>query len=246
LAKFHGKHVRVYVDGYDISGYTNSLEVEQGADVVDVAAFSSASKEYVVGLFDSIVNHGGFFDDTANEGGHAVLSARLGSATNFMALIGTSPGGHGFAGSAELEAVYSVEASIAGAITHKSKLTNSGTQGIDNTITIVGRGTLAAAGTSTAVATTPSSVAGGRAYIQNFGSYGLASPGSADGLGTVFLIGAADAAFTSGTAIIASFGSQGTAPSASGLAFTGTAQFMKILQGGGLGRPQVAVAVDLN
>lgn len=246
MSKFHGKNVRVYIDGYDISGYTNSLDVEQTADPVEVSTFASSSKEYVVGLYDSKVSHSGFFDDAGTAGGHAVLSGRLGSAVNFMALVGAEPGGYGFAGSAELENAYSVAASIGGAVTHKTGLSNEGTQGVDPTVTIVGRGTLAAAGTSAAVQTTPSSVAGGRAYIQNFGSYGLASPGSADGLGTVFLIGAADAAFSSGTAVIASFGLQGTAPSASGLPFTGTAQYMKILQGGGLGRPQVAVSVSLN
>ena len=244
MAKWHGKNVRVYVDGYDLSGYSSSLSIEQNADIVDVAAFSSSAKEYVVGLFDSIVNTDGFFDDTANIGDYAVLSARIGSAVNFMALIGANPGGYGFAGSAELEAMYDIAASITGAVTRKAKLTNSGTQGIDNTITIAARGTIPA-GTTQAVTTTPSSIAGGRAYIQNFGSYGLTS-GTGGALGTVWLIGGADAAFSVGTAIIAAFGSQGTAPSASGLAFTGTAQFMKLLQGGGTFMPQVAVAVDLN
>ena len=244
MAKFHGKNIRVYVEGYDISGYTNSLDIEQSADVVDVAAFSSASKEYVVGLYDSKVTHDGFFDDAGTAGGHAVLSERIGSSVNFMALINPQAGGHSFAGSAELIDSYSIAASIAGAVTHKSKMSNFGTQGVDPTVTIFPRGTMAAAGTSVAVST-PQNTAGGRAYIQNFGSYGLSAPGSADGLGTVFLIGAADAAFTVGTAVIASFGSQGTLPSASGLAFSGSALFMKLLQGGGLGRPQVAVTVDI-
>ncbi len=243
MAKFHGRHVRVYVDGYDISGYTSTLDVEQTADTVDVAAFGSSKKEYVVGLYDSKVSHDGFFDDTAEEGGHAVLSSRLGSAVNFMASVGANPGAHGFAGSAELQDMYSVAAAITGAVTHKSKLSNFGTQGADPTVTIFPRGTMSA-GTSTAVAT-PRNTAGGRAYIHNFGSYGLTS-GTGGALGTVWLIGAADAAFSTGTAVIASFGSQGTAPSASGLAFTGTAQFLKLLQGGGTFMPQVAVAVSFN
>lgn len=247
MSKFHGKNIRLYIDGYDLSGYTNSLDVEQTADPVDVSAFASASKEYVVGLYDSKVSHSGFFDDTVDIGAHSVLANRIGSSVNFMALVGPNAGGHGYAGSAELENAYSIAASIGGAVTHKTSLSNQGTQGVDPTITIFPRGTINV-GTTQAVTmpTAVASQAGGRAYIQNFGSYGLSVPGSADGLGTVWLIGAADAAFSSGTAVIAAFGSQGTAPSASGLAFSGTAAFMKLLAGGGLGRPQVAVAVDLN
>ena len=245
MAKFHGKNVRAYIDGVDISGYTNTVNIEQSADTVDVSAFGSANKEYVVGLYDSKATHSGFFDDTADVGS-TILANRIGSSVNFMMLMGTSPGQYGFAGSAELENSYSVNSSIGGAITHKVALSNSGTQGIDPTFTIASRGTIGAAGTTAAVTTTPTSVAGGRAYIQNFGSYGLPAGQAQGALGTVFLIGAADAAFTSGTAVIAAFGSQGTAPSASGMPFTGTAQFMKLLQGGGTFRPQVAVAVDLN
>lgn len=245
MAKFHGKNVRVYIDGYDISGYTNTLNVEQTADIADVAAFGSRVKEYVVGLYDSKVTHDGFFDDTAFIGGHSVLSARIGSSVNFMAIIGTTPGGYGFAGSAELESSYNINASISDAVKHKTALMNYGTQGVDPAFTVAARGTIPN-GTTAAMTTTPTSIAGGRAYIQNFGSYSLPAGQSGGALGTVWLIGAADSAFTTGTAVIASFGSQGTAPSASGLAFSGTAQFMKLLQGGGTFMPHVAVSVDLN
>jgi len=243
MAKFHGKNARAYIDGYDMSGYANSISVDQSADIVDVASFGDTKKNYVVGLYDSEATHDGFFDDTVDVGSHKILSDRLGSSVNAMFLIGTAPGAHGFAGSASLENTFSVEASIGGAVVYKTKLSNSGTQGLDPTIQIASRGTLGAAGTTEAVATTPSATGGGRAYIQNFGSYGDVGAGN---IGTVWLIGGAQAAFSSGTAIIASFGLQGTAPSASGLAFTGTAQFMKLLMGGGTFRPQVAVAVDIN
>src|SRR3990172_5235444 len=128
MAKFHGKNVRVYVDGYDLSGYVNSLSIDQTGDPVEVSAFSSGSKEYVVGLYDSKVSHSGFFDDTVDVGAHAVLSARIGSSTNFMALLNTNVGGPSFAGSAELENMYSLSGAINGAVTFKSELNNFGTE----------------------------------------------------------------------------------------------------------------------
>ena len=243
MAKYHGRHMRVYVDGYDISGYTNNLSVNTGADVVDVSGFSDGKKNYVVGLFDSQVEHDGFFDDTATVGGHAVLNQRLGSAVHFMASVGVLPGAAAFMGSAELEQSYSITSAITDAVKHKSKMINFGTQGVDDGLLLATRGTISG-GTTEAVAF-PLNTLGGRAYLQNFGSFGLAS-GTGGALGTVWVIGAADAAFTSGTEIVAAFGSQGTAPSASGVAFSSTAKFMKLLQGGGTFMPQVAAAVSID
>lgn len=239
MTKYHGKNMRVYVDGYDISGYTNSIDVQNTADTVDVGAFSSTAKEYVVGLFDSGIEHAGFFEDTPVSGGHAVLGGRIGSAVHFMALIGTAAPGYGFAGSAELENMYSLEASISGAITHKSKLSNYGTQGVDSVVTVASK--RSQSGTSAPIDSGAASNSGGRAYLQNFGSFGASVPVNA--VGSIVLIGGTDAAFTpTGTVGLAVFGTQGVTPFGSGISFSGT--FPRYLSAwASNGTPQFALAV---
>lgn len=239
MPKWHGKHTRVFVDGYDISGYTNSLSVETSADIVDVSAFSDEKKNYVVGLFDSQVMHDGFFEDTPAFGGHAVLSARLGSAVNMVASIGTFQGAPAFAGSAELEQSYSVASQITAAVTHKVKMINFGTQGVDHGFLVQGKRQFN--GTGQPWDSGSASNNGGRAYLQNFGSYGAAAP--ADASGSCRLIGGTDSAFTaSGTALLVDFGTVTQSPSAQGIAFSGTVpRYLKVDNYSGT--PQVAVAV---
>jgi hypothetical protein len=240
LPKYHGRHTRVYVDGYDISGYTNSLNVSTEADTVDVSSFSDTKKNYVVGLSDSQVEHDGFFDDTATAGGHAVLSQRLGSAVHFMASIGTYQGAFGHAGSAELQQMYSVTSGITDAVKHKSKLSNFGTQGVDQILLVNSKQQFS--GTGAALDTGTASNAGGRAYMQNFGSWNAATPANASG--SVRLIGGTDAAFTaSGTVLLADFGAVTTTASAQGIAFSGTVpRYVKVDHYSGT--PQTAVGFD--
>lgn len=239
MSKFHGRNVRVYIDGFDISGYTNSLSVEQTADIVDVAGFGDSNKNYVVGLYDSKVMHDGFFEDTPTTGGHAVIAPRLGSAVQFMACIGTQQGAFGFAGSAELERTYDVNSSITDAVKHKVELDNYGTQGVDNVTMLLSRAQQSGTGPSFNSGTF--SNAGGRFYMQNFGTFGVATPITASG--SMRVIGGTDAAMsTAGTVLLADFGAIGSAGgSAQGISYSGTMpQFIQVDCYSGT--PNVAVA----
>jgi hypothetical protein len=246
MSKYHGKNIDVFIDGYDMSGFANSLTVDQTGDPVEVSAFSSASKEYVVGLYDSKVSLSGFYDDSGTIGVHDVLTARIGSAVNFMALVSNNVGGYSFAGSAELVKMYNVGAAINGAVTFKTELDNYGTEGVDSCITLAGRGTIAGSGLAAAVLIT--ATAGGRVYMQNFGSYGVPASVAPGCRGTVYVIGGYDAAFTpAGTTVLAA-GTFGTAPSAIGFP-VGSATYMRVWSPAylnGTFLPQVAVTVDAN
>lgn len=238
MAKFHGRNVRVYIDGFDISGYTNSLSVDQTADIVDVSSFGDSKKNYVVGLYDSKVMHDGFFDDTPTVGGHAVLSARLGSSVQFMACIGTQQGAYGFAGSAELEKSFDISSKITDAVRHKIEMDNNGTQGVDNITMLQSRGQIN--GTGVAFDSGTQSNAGGRFYMQNFGTFGVTTLITASG--SMRVIGGTDAAMgTGGTVLLADFGAIGSAGgSAQGISYSGTMpQFIQV--DGYSGTPNVAV-----
>lgn len=236
MAKYHGRNIHIYIDGYTMAGFTNTVNVEQTADIVDVSAFGDSKKNYVVGLFDSQVTHDGFFEDTPNSGGHAVLSNRIGSAVQFMLTIGTVQGAYGFAGSAELENMYSITSAINDAIKYKSKLVNGGTQGIDNTITLQARQQRSGTGVSWDSGTATNN--GARIYLQNFGSYNASTPGNASG--SVRVLAGSVAGGT--TTTLVDFGAVGTAPSAAGSAISGTVPEF-ILVDCYSGTPQVAVAI---
>lgn len=238
MAKYHGRHTRVYVDGYDISGFTNKIDMEQGADLVDVSCFTDDKKNYVTGLFDSQFSQEGFFEDTPTSGGHAVLASRLNTSVQLLSTIGVYQGAPAFAGSAELEQMYSVESAITDAVKYKSKFINFGTQGIDVGVLVNTKAQFN--GTGAALDLGAASNNGGRAYLQNFGSFGANAP--ADASGSVRLIGGTDAAFTAaGTVLLANFGSVTQTPSAQGIAFSGTVpRYVKVDNYSGT--PQVAVA----
>lgn len=75
------KHTRVYVDGYDLSGYTRSIgPLLEQYDAVGEAALTDAVKGYL----PNQATHGvgtlnGIFDNTATSGLHALHTAGAGS-----------------------------------------------------------------------------------------------------------------------------------------------------------------------
>lgn len=238
MAKWHGRHTRVSIDGYDISAAVNALDVQQEGDLVDVSSFGDDKKNYAVGLYDSNLEFKGFFEDTPVSGGHALLGARIGSAVQVLAQVGVYQGAPAWAGSAELEQMYSVNSAIADAVKFTTKLVSHGTQGIDNGYLVNSKAQFA--GTGQPWDSGVASNNGGRVYLQNYGSFGAAAP--ADASGSVRLLGGTDSDFTaSGTVGLVDFGTVTQTPSAQGIAFSGTVpRYLKVDNYSGT--PQVAIA----
>lgn len=62
MASSHGKHARVYGNGYNLSDYLNSFKVSGEADVAEKTVFTSEAKEYVAGLKDATIEAEGIYD----------------------------------------------------------------------------------------------------------------------------------------------------------------------------------------
>jgi hypothetical protein len=58
------KNAKVYLDGFDISGQTNSVTLNQGVDLLDRTALSHTSRRRKPGLKDVSVSLSGFWDST--------------------------------------------------------------------------------------------------------------------------------------------------------------------------------------
>jgi hypothetical protein len=70
------KHQRVYVDGYDLSGYASQIgPLGWTFDLAEYFAFSDAIKTYLPGHgHNSLGTYSGIFDNTATSGLHALLA----------------------------------------------------------------------------------------------------------------------------------------------------------------------------
>lgn len=78
MAVKHGKDARVYVNGYDLSGYFNQFGISGKADAVETTTFGAIAKSYIAGQKDATVSAEGIFDG-ATGAVDQVLSQALGS-----------------------------------------------------------------------------------------------------------------------------------------------------------------------
>jgi len=138
VAKIHGRHTRIYIDGYDLSGDSNSFEPGYAADTAEVSGFGDTRKSYVVGLADPAIRWQGVFNDSANKI-HDVARQRVGSEVMLNAVWGTDQGKYGVGGTVNLSE-YSVSAPIGGAVAMAASLSGGGGAGIFQFIqTILGK-----------------------------------------------------------------------------------------------------------
>lgn len=90
MARTVQKYTRVYVDGYDLSGYSRSVgPLELTHDEADMTTFTDTVKGYLrnhaqanVGTLNAVL------DDTATSGPHAVLQASNGSKRTVLVALG--------------------------------------------------------------------------------------------------------------------------------------------------------------
>lgn len=80
MATAHGSKARLYVAGYDLTGFMRAATHAQSADTADASVWGLASKRYVAGLADATLSGEGIVD-SAVAGGRSddVLQAALGS-----------------------------------------------------------------------------------------------------------------------------------------------------------------------
>ena len=177
MAKMHGRYTRLYINGYDISSDSSSLEVSQPGDTVDVSGFGQDRKQYAVGLLDQNFAYNGFFNDGAT-GAHTALKDLIGSAVQFAITYGTAIGAWGYAGSAVMESQYNVSSDISRAVTIVSNLVNNSAANPVRSIQILqekGTPWSTSGSAASSVDGGAASAAGGRVYLQVFSIVGTSA-----------------------------------------------------------------------
>lgn len=174
MAKMHGKNVRVFYHGYDVSADLNSISFPNEFDTADVSGFGEESKNYVLGQKDVSVTWDGFFNTAANAN-HALATADLGGTVGkvLTAVVGTTPASPGFAGSAEIVTRHESAISIGGAVPVSTTFMTGPTNGPD--IVWLLEKTISTAGTGAAYDDTASTTGGIRAYANVLGVTGTAT-----------------------------------------------------------------------
>lgn len=89
LAATHGKNGRVFVDGYDISAYLKSFNLDYSCDLAEIPGFSYNSKKYIVGLQDAQASGDGVWD-----GGTTAIDAILDGVKSSESIWSYYPGGY--------------------------------------------------------------------------------------------------------------------------------------------------------
>ena len=94
MAKRHGRHVRLYLDQYNISGFARKGSTKIKVDTADVTNLLSAgNKEYLEGPYDASGSWEAFFDD-ADDGYDEYMFSKLttqGDDHYYLQVIGLGP-----------------------------------------------------------------------------------------------------------------------------------------------------------
>ena len=81
MAFGHGSRSKVYVNGYDLTGYLKSFSSSGQADTHETTTFGKTAKEYIAGLKDATLSAEGLLDG-ATDAIDQVLAAALGGASS--------------------------------------------------------------------------------------------------------------------------------------------------------------------
>lgn len=166
MAFKHGRHARVYANGYNLTGYLKAITVPKTADVGEASVFGLTSKTYVPGMADATLSADGVFDG-ASDAVDQILEAALGASTNSIwtwfpqgdDAVGAT--GYGLAG---IETGYEIQTphSDVAALTASAQ----SVVGRERIISLHPLGSEAATGTGAAVNNGAATAAGGVAYLQ--------------------------------------------------------------------------------
>ena len=73
MPKLAGDHVQVLVDGYDITGDSNHVSINDNRDLFDVTAFGDEAHKFISGQRMMALQHAGFMNSD-EAGSHPVLN----------------------------------------------------------------------------------------------------------------------------------------------------------------------------
>ena len=168
-------NTKVYVDGYDISGDSSSVEVGATAVMADDSAFGVTGHTHVKGILDDTLTYEGFFDDawngSAEVGGVDYIFAQLRTSTTQNAdIISAYPnldtvGQPGWAATVDCS-TYTAPVKVAELVTVKASFGLEG--GAMKVKSLGAKATITATTTGTVIDDGASSAKGGTWFIHIF------------------------------------------------------------------------------
>jgi len=149
MAYAHGKEARVYVNGYDLSGYLTGIKGSNEADTAEVSTFGDSAKERISGLRDASITGEGVFDG-ATSAEDQVFAAALGVNNGIFTVMpqGDTLGNRAYGLSAE-ETSYESDADLGDAV--KFSFEAQGNVGNESGVVLRALAAATASGTATGV-----------------------------------------------------------------------------------------------
>ena len=169
MAKVNGLNVRLYVEGYDLSGDANSLSsLGYTNELLDVTALDTSARKRIVGTVDSAITVDAWFDNAASKQ-HAVWtsnSGKLPTADQDVLIPMGSAVGDPFVGLASKQGTYSVTRAPGSAIAANAVFSANGSAAEFGKMVTAHDDTITASTSGTAVDDSSSSSSGGSWYYQ--------------------------------------------------------------------------------
>lgn len=159
----HGRLTRVYINGYDLTGFFRKAGVEVSRDTADATMFNQADKSYVAGQKDASLSLEGMFDG-AVDGVEQVLHAALDSDPTTIVVCpqGDTVGNVAY-GMQSLETKFAVDASKDDIVTLADELQSN--TGADRLLVQHALSTEVASGNGTGIDNGAQTTNGGVGYL---------------------------------------------------------------------------------
>lgn len=84
MAKIHGKHTVVSLDGDDLTEYSNNSQLEITSDSHDTTTYGKNAHVFSGGLLNGTATISGFYDSTAGTGPRAVIKPLVGTVVELI------------------------------------------------------------------------------------------------------------------------------------------------------------------
>ena len=169
MAKVNGLNVRLYVEGYDLSGDANSLSsLGYTNELLDVTTLDVSAKKRIVGIVDSEISVDAWFDNAASRQ-HAVWtsnSGKLPTADQDVLIPMGSAVGDQFVGLASKQGTYNVTRAPGSAMSASAVFSANGSAAEFGEMLTAHDDTHSSAGSGTVVDSGASSSNGGTGYLQ--------------------------------------------------------------------------------
>jgi hypothetical protein len=163
MAFLHGKCTKVYLNGYDLTGYLSKIETGVTVDTADVTTFCNTAKKYIPGPVDSTLMAEGLYDG-ATGAVDDIINTALGAEYGLWSWYfgGDTAGNIGY-GAKTINNEYNIMSTIDDAV--RTTIGGQVSEGRERLISLLALGQKTSTGSSTAIDNGADTTNGGSAYL---------------------------------------------------------------------------------